>query len=948
MTRSNFACAALAALVLGGMAAAQDRAVRCGTLFVGSGSDESVLRDVWLVIADGKIQSIGKTAPPAGVPVVDASDKVVMPGIVAVDSDLSGAADSEYQVTPDALAIDAFDFERKLREQLEGGVTTVYLSPGRARLVSGQGAVVKTAGDDLVARVLADRASLRIDFGDSAVRAPRVFEPNPFPTSDEPLQPSRIQTPTARISLLPELRALFAEAATLGDAPGGEGLAEDRYDASALREVAARKLAMRAAATRSYDIRNALELQRELGCRMVLEDPQQIAPLAATAAAQKVAATFRVPLRFGLPNPGGEDRQQETLEPEPDAPAKAAAAGMLVGLCPAAGVPARDYLMAVALAVHAGLPRQAALDAIGRSAAAILGVEDRVGTLAAGRDADFVILSGDPLAIGTMVESTWIDGERVFERESKPTRAVLAVRCGRILDATGVVYRDGVLLAQDGRIKGVGEELAIPYGAEVIDLPDGVMTPGFVDAFSHLGLAGDGMPVPPGAPNQRLDEAVDHADPMFAPALAEGLTTVLVSGKDRGPVSGRVAALKTGAADHRAMVVSKIAGLRVVHDAIGPDAIKPLRDQIAAGKAYVKKWQDYEKALAEWESGKAKAEDKAETANDKADEKATEGKPDEPAPAAVDPVTGTWEAEIDIRGQIRIKVTMNLVHRAGKVTGNVTIGFGNQEMPARDITVGTFDKGKLTLEFEGRRDGAEAKVEATVTGETMTGKLGLGRMGDQDFTAKRTSKAAPKTAPPAVAAGKPKDEDKPKPPPVDDNLEPMRAVLGKQAALVVACKRATAITDVIELLEKEEVPYVLDGADDLVDDGELARDKRPPVIVGPVVVEEDDDGELIDTPAVLADRGLPVLFGSGECAGARYLPLHAAYAVRYGLSPADALKALTIWPARAFKLDGRIGSLEKGKDADFTVFSGNPFEPQSRVLLVVCNGKVVVDNRSKQ
>ena len=61
----------------------------------------------------------------------------------------------------------------------------------------------------------------------------------------------------------------------------------------------------------------------------------------------------------------------------------------------------------------------------------------------------------------------------------------------------------------------------------------------------------------------------------------------------------------------------------------------------------------------------------------------------------------------------------------------------------------------------------------------------------------------------------------------------------------------------------------------------------------------------------------------------------------------DALQALTMWPAEAFHLDHRIGSLQKGKDGDMVVFSGNPFEPMSKVLLVVCNGRVVVDNREQ-
>ncbi|MCR9248350.1 MAG: amidohydrolase family protein [bacterium] len=916
------------------------RAIKCGQLLTGDGV--TALEDVWLIVENGKVKSIGKTAPPAGVPVTDASNKVVMPGIVAVDTDLSAAADSQYQVTPDALAVDAFDFEKKLRAELEGGVTTIYLSPGRQRLVSGQGAVVKTTGDDIIERVLDDTNCVRMNFGDTATKAPRVFEPNPHPTSDEPLEPSRIQTPTARISVLPELRALLAAAADADKGPGGEGPAEHQFDERALAAVATGQMTVRAAAVRTHDVHRALSLQKELGLKMVLEDPQHIGPVATLAAEQNVPATFRVPIRFGMKNPGGENRRQKTLEPRPDAPARAAKAGMKIGLSPAAGVSARDFLMAVAIAVRHGLPRAHALRAIGADAAAILGVEDRVGTLATGRDADFVILSGDPLAVGTMVESTWVAGERAWQRKAMPKRNVLAVRCGRILDATGRVFRDGMILVQDGRIKAVGEELAVPYGAEVIDLGDAVMTPGFVDAFSHLGLAGDGQGVPSGSAAARLHEAIEPDDPMFAAALAEGLTTVLVSGKDRGTSPHRVAAIKLGAVDHTGMALRPIAGVRMAHDAITPNAINAVKSQLDRGKAYAKKWADYEKALIEWKTGKAAPKKEAA--------KKPEGDATKKAAADVDPITGTWEAELDIRGQIKINVILALERQGKKVTGTVQMGFGSRRMRPRDISSGSYENGTLKLEFRGMGRGGDATLEATVKGDTMTGKVSIGPAGNQDFTAKRTSKDAPKksAAPKRVTAKKTEDEGKPKAPKLDANLEPLRAVVEKRAALVVTCNRAAAIRDVIALLEKEKVPYVLQGVADLLDDASIAGEKRPTVIVDPVVVSTDDDGELRNKPAILADRGQPVLFGSGECAGARFLPMHATYAVRYGLSPADALAALTIWPARAFQLDDRIGTLEKGKDADFVVFSGNPFEPQSRVLLTVCNGRIVVDNRSKQ
>jgi hypothetical protein len=309
---------AVLAAVLAATAAAQapasaprDYAVRCGRLLIGDGT--TALEDAWLVVRQGKIASIGKDAPPSDLTVIDCRQRVVMPGIVAVDSDLSGARDDEYAVTPDFMAVDGFDFESTQRDALAGGVTTVYLSPGRERLVSGQGGVIKTHGMDIVQRVLADSTSLRVNFGDGGVSAPRVFEPTAHPTDDDPLLPARIQTPTARIGVLPELRALFREAVRdtgLSD----ENKGENRFDMAALKATVERKLPVRAAATKAADIRRALLLQQEFGIRMVLENPQEIATIAAQAASQQVTATFRMPVLLGRANPGTEDRLVELPE----------------------------------------------------------------------------------------------------------------------------------------------------------------------------------------------------------------------------------------------------------------------------------------------------------------------------------------------------------------------------------------------------------------------------------------------------------------------------------------------------------------------------------------------------------------------------------------------------------------------------------------------------------
>jgi len=93
--------------------------------------------------------------------------------------------------------------------------------------------------------------------------------------------------------------------------------------------------------------------------------------------------------------------------------------------------------------------------------------------------------------------------------------------------------------------------------------------------------------------------------------------------------------------------------------------------------------------------------------------------------------------------------------------------------------------------------------------------------------------------------------------------------------------------------------------------------------------------------AALASQGVPIAFQSDAENAARDVPRLARSCVRGGLDPTEALKALTIEPARLFKIDDRVGSLKVGKDADLLVFSGPPMDPASRLLRVYVNGKEV-------
>ncbi len=905
-------------------------AVRCGKIYTGNGKP---LSNAWLIVRDGRIVSVSKAPQaPAGLRVIDASDKVVMPGIVAADTDLVAAGTDAYNVTPDFMALDGFDFMRRYRGALSGGVTSVYLAPERNKLIAGQGAVVKLHGDDLVERVLSESNCLRLTLGRESTNARAIFEPVINPTSDDPLKPARKQYPSARISQLATLETLFRDAvARKSDNLVGFGSAENNYDEASLRAAAAGNLQLRIAAREAADIRRAVLLAKRLGnSNVVLENPYAISTVASYAAKNKASAVFRMPIQISAQNRGGEDLNRlPKAHNRPENPALAARAGMRIALTPNRSADLADFLMVAAISIRYGLDADTALRAITSDAAAILGVADRVGTLDTGKDADFLILSGDPFAIGTMVEKTFVSGELAYQRED--SSGLLAIKAKTIITAEGRTLQNGVILVANGKIKSVGEDLAIPYGARIVEVPNGVMVPGFIDANSSLGLSGRGAGIPSGKADQRIAEVVDPRDPNLRSALQAGITTAFVSGTDSGTVAGRVTAIKTGAKDRESMVLRDIAGLRFVHNSIKPNAIKALSSSIDKGKKYVESWKKYDKALAEWKAGKKKA-------------KPVEAKKAAPKEAAKnDPVTGTWE--INVKDPFPITVTATLTLAGTKVTGEMTMSFNNRPGPSAEVA-GTFIGKDLTL--TGSAMGGTITLKSTVENDSMTGTFAGGPGGRMkgEITGTRTSKSNAKPKKKKSKSGG-KDDGSPKKPTLNHALEPIRALLAGKIPAIIRTNRAPAIKAVIEYFEKAKLPYILHEILDAIDTPNVLKGKTPNIMLGPILVRRDGK-KLINAAATVADLDAPLALVTGDTAGSSYLPLHAAHAIRYGMDPEAALRALTIGPAKMFKLDKRVGSLRRGKDADFVIFSGSPFEMTSRVIMVVCNGEIVVDHREKE
>ncbi len=158
------------------------------------------------------------------------------------------------------------------------------------------------------------------------------------------------------------------------------------------------------------------------------------------------------------------------------------------------------------------------------------------------------------------------------------------------------------------------------------------------------------------------------------------------------------------------------------------------------------------------------------------------------------------------------------------------------------------------------------------------------------------------------------------------------------------CHRADDIFTAMRISEEFGLDYVLihctDGA--LIAD-DLGTDK-PAVVLGPIFGDRGKP-ELahhdISTPAVLAKHGLKfALCTDHPETPIQYLPLTAALAVRGGLSREEALRCITINAAQTLGAADRIGSIQPGKDADFTLFSGDPLDIMSAPEITVIKGQI--------
>lgn len=190
------------------------------------------------------------------------------------------------------------------------------------------------------------------------------------------------------------------------------------------------------------------------------------------------------------------------------------------------------------------------------------------------------------------------------------------------------------------------------------------------------------------------------------------------------------------------------------------------------------------------------------------------------------------------------------------------------------------------------------------------------------------------------------DGDVTKMPGFDFKCEAMIPVLKREIPLKVHCHQANDILTAIRVAKEFDLKLTLEHVTEghLIAD-ELAKHKDIPMAVGPTLTHASKvelRNKSWTTPNILNKKGCMVsIVTDAPVIPQQYLPLCASLAVQAGMDPYEALKAITINPAKHIGIEDRVGSLKVGKDADIIFYDGDPFDVSSKCVKVIIDGKEV-------
>lgn len=370
----------------------------------------------FLIAHNGIIEAVGNmteytSETEADLLIIDAVGKVIMPGLVDTHSHVGegDGGDRSSTTHPDVRILDAIDPKSdSFKKAIAGGITTVNVMPGSGHLMSGQTVYLKmrknskTINDMLFCDDVLNGicGGLKMANGTNSLREP------PF---------SGTRAKSAAI-----IRQLFIKAQEYKDkierANGDpEKMPKRDLELEALVQVLEGKRIVQHHTHRADDIMTVLRLKEEFGFKVVLHHVSDGWKVAEQIAEADVPCSIIL-----IDSPGGK---LEAIDLIYKTGAVLEKAGVDVAYHTDDGITdSRLFLRSAAFGVRAGMSVPKSLEALTLAGARMLGLENRVGSLEKGKDADFIILSGDPLSLYTKVEQTWVEGKKVFDIENPDDR----------------------------------------------------------------------------------------------------------------------------------------------------------------------------------------------------------------------------------------------------------------------------------------------------------------------------------------------------------------------------------------------------------------------------------------------------------------------------------------------------------------------------------------------
>lgn len=372
-------------------------AITGGTVYPVTGS---IMRDATVIVNNGIIIDLGIGLDiPAGCEVVDASGRLVLPGFIDAHSHVgifeeiyriegSDGNETTDPITPHLRAIDAINpHDVAFKDALSGGVTTVVITPGSANIIGGEMVAVKTAGD-VIDHMVIKQVGVKAALGENPKR----------------VYGGEKKTPATRMASAALLRQTLVETINYINKENKER----NLKLESLIPVIERALPLRVHAHRADDIATAVRIAREFDINIIIEHCTEGYKVA------KILADKNIPAVIGPIITNRAKVELEGINIQNAALLHKAGVKFAI-MTDHPVVPIEHLWLSAALTVRGGLSEEEAIKAVTIYPAQILGLDQQLGSLEPGKDADIIMVKGDLFDIRCQVEKVFVNGIKKYD-----------------------------------------------------------------------------------------------------------------------------------------------------------------------------------------------------------------------------------------------------------------------------------------------------------------------------------------------------------------------------------------------------------------------------------------------------------------------------------------------------------------------------------------------------